>query len=186
MSSDSGSPRLKAVRPRPARAVSRPAPAATAPRSPNKRAMTEVGFYHLLSTPLERALPRLLDRALPQGHRIVIRAASSERVEHLNALLWTYDEASFLPHGSARDGNPAAQPIWLSDRADNPNDASILFLVDGVAADDLASFTRCVDLFDGNDETAVAAARERWRQAQAAGHSLTYWQQTETGWEKKA
>ena len=148
--------------------------------------MAEIGFYHLLSTPLERALPRLLERARAQGHKIVIRAASSERVEHLNALLWTYDEPSFLAHGSARDGNPANQPIWLSDRADNPNDASILFLVDGVAADDLASFARCVDLFDGNDPAAVEVARERCRQAQAGGHSLTYWQQTDAGWEKKA
>jgi len=55
-----------------------------------------------------------------------------------------------------------------------------------LAAEDMASFTRCVDLFDGNDPAAVEAARERWRQAQAAGHNLTYWQQTQAGWEKKA
>jgi len=79
--------------------------------------MAEIGFYHLLTTPLERALPRLLERASGQGHRIVIRAASPERVEHLDALLWTYEDASFLPHGSGRDGNPAAQPIWLNDGA---------------------------------------------------------------------
>jgi len=148
--------------------------------------MAEIGFYHLLSTPLERALPRLLERACAQGHRIVIRAASAERVEHLNALLWTYDEASFLPHGSAHDGNPAAHPIWLSEQAGNPNAASMLVLVDGVDADDLAAFTRCADLFDGNDPAAVEAARGRWRQAQAGGHTLTYWQQTASGWEKKA
>jgi DNA polymerase-3 subunit chi len=147
--------------------------------------MAEIGFYHLLTTPLERALPRLLERASGQGHRIVIRAVSPERVEHLNALLWTYDDASFLPHGSGRDGNPAAQPIWLSDRAENPNGATILFLVDGVEAEDMAAFARCIDMFDGNDEAAVEAARGRWRRAQAAGHVLTYWQQTASGWEKK-
>src|SRR6266699_5134974 len=106
--------------------------------------MAEIGFYHLLATPLERALPRLLERARAQGYRIVVRAASSERIEHLNALLWTYDEASFLAHGSARDGNPASQPIWLSDAQENPNDATILFLVDGVEADDLGAFARCI------------------------------------------
>ncbi len=148
--------------------------------------MAEVGFYHLLSTPLERALPRLLERARAQDLRVVVRAASPERVEHLNALLWTYDEASFLPHGSARDGNAAEQPIWLSHGDDNPNGATVLVLVDGVEAGDLAGFSRCLDLFDGNDETAVAAARRRWRAAQAAGHTLTYWQQTPTGWERKA
>jgi DNA polymerase III subunit chi len=147
--------------------------------------MADIGFYHLLTTPLERALPRLLERASGQGHRIVIRAASPERVEHLNALLWTYDDASFLPHGTGRDGNPAAQPIWLSDRAENPNGATILFLVDGVEAEDMAAFARCIDMFDGNDEAAVEAARGRWRHAQTAGHALTYWQQTASGWEKK-
>jgi DNA polymerase-3 subunit chi len=148
--------------------------------------VAEIGFYHLLSTPLERALPRLLERARAQGYRIVVRAASSERVEHLNALLWTYDEASFLAHGSARDGNPASQPIWLSDGQDNPNDAAMLVLLDGVEAEDLASFARCADFFDGNDDAAVASARERWRRAAASGHTLTYWQQTAAGWEKKA
>ncbi len=148
--------------------------------------MAEVGFYHLLTTPLERALPRLLQRAREQGYRIVVRAASSERVEHLNALLWTYDEASFLAHGSARDGNAASHPIWLSERADNPNDATMLVLVDGVEAADLVAFARIADLFDGSDAAAVAAARERWRAAKAAGHTLTYWQQTQAGWERKA
>jgi DNA polymerase III subunit chi len=148
--------------------------------------MTEVGFYHLLSTPLERALPRLLDQARKRDYRIVLRAASTERVEHLNALLWTFDDASFLAHGSARDGNAANQPIWLTDKPENPNAANLLFLVDGVDADDIAAFERCVDLFDGNDESAVVAARQRWRAATAAGHTLTYWQQSASGWEKKA
>ena len=73
--------------------------------------MAEVGFYHLLTTSLERALPRLIERAWSQGYRIVVRAASPERVEHINAALWSYGEASFLPHGSARDGNAEVQPI---------------------------------------------------------------------------
>lgn len=148
--------------------------------------MAEIGFYHLLATSLERALPRLLERARAQGYRIVVRVASAERVEHLNAQLWTYDEASFLPHGSARDGSAASQPIWLTERSENPNGAAMLVLVDGVEAEDLTSFARVADLFDGNDPAAVESARERWRRASAAGHALTYWQQTAAGWEKKA
>jgi DNA polymerase-3 subunit chi len=147
--------------------------------------VAEIGFYHLLVTPLDRALPRLLERARAQGYRIVVRAASAERTEHLSALLWTYDEASFLAHGSARDGNPASHPIWLTDRAENPNDATMLVLVDGVDAEDVAAFQRCCDMFDGSDPEAVEAARRRWRQAKDAGHALTYWQQTEKGWEKR-
>jgi len=90
--------------------------------------LAEIGFYHLLSMSLERALPKLLERACAHGHRVVVRAASAERVEHLNAALWTYEEAAFLAHGSARDGNPAMQPIWLTHLAENPNGASMIVL----------------------------------------------------------
>jgi DNA polymerase-3 subunit chi len=145
----------------------------------------EISFYHLSSRSLEQSLPKLLERAWIQGYRIVVRAASPERVEHLSTALWTHDEASFLPHGSARDGNAAMQPIWLTDRRENPNGASLLVVVDGVEAEDLGSFARCADLFDGNDAGAVEAARARWRRAREAGHQLTYWQQTGAGWEQK-
>jgi DNA polymerase III subunit chi len=148
--------------------------------------LAEVGFYHLLSTPLERALPKLLERARMHGYPIVVRCGSTERVAQLDMILWNYEEASFLPHGSARDGAAASQPVWLTDRDENPNQATMLVLVDGVEADDLSSFARCADMFDGNDASAVAAARDRWRRALEAGHTLTYWQQTGAGWERRA
>jgi DNA polymerase III subunit chi len=147
--------------------------------------MTEIGFYHLDKTPLERALPKLLERGLAAGFRILVVAGSAERVDHLDAALWTYDDASFLPHGSRRDGEAARQPVWLTAGDDNPNGADMLVLADGAASARLDEFRRCLDLFDGRDEAALAAARERWRLAKAAGHTLTYWQQTATGWTKK-
>jgi DNA polymerase III subunit chi len=148
--------------------------------------MAEVGFYHLTSTPLERALPRLLERALAEGHRVVVMAGSDERVAALDAALWTYGEASFLPHGTARDGNAARQPVFLATGDENPNAATMLVLVDGAQSAHIADFKRVCDMFDGNDAQAVEAARARWRAASAAGHAMAYWQQTGSGWEKRA
>jgi len=148
--------------------------------------MAEVGFYHLRATALERVLPRLLERALADGHRVVVLAGSTERVTHLDGLLWTYSEASFLPHGTTRDGNAARHPICLTDRDENPNGATMLVLLDGARSDRMGEFMRCCDLFDGNDQAAVDAARQRWSAANSAGHSLTYWQQTVSGWEKRS
>lgn len=147
--------------------------------------MTEVGFYHLTATPLERALPKLLERTLHAGERAVVVASSEERVQALNGLLWTYEDRSWLPHGTARDGFAEDQPIWLATTEENPNGARFLFLTDGVRAAALDSWTRVFDLFDGRDDSAVAAARERWKAAREAGHALTYWRQTDGGgWEK--
>jgi DNA polymerase-3 subunit chi len=149
--------------------------------------MTDIGFYHLQRWPLERALPMLLEKVLGQGLRAVVVAGSEERVEALNAALWTYKDDSFLPHGSARDGNAEAQPIWLTVEDENPNGATVLVLTDGADSAALDRFERCVLMFDGTDEAALAAARRRWQAYKAAGHKLTYNQQTESGgWEKKA
>ncbi len=149
--------------------------------------LTEVRFYHLTKKPLERALPELLEKVLARGWRAVVMAGSEERVEALNTLLWTYGDRSFLPHGSARDGHPEEQPVWLTVADENPNGAEVLILTDGAASAAVPDYSMCCELFDGRDEAAVAAARERWSAYKAAGHALTYWQQTERGgWEKKA
>ena len=148
--------------------------------------MTEIGFYHLTRSRLDHALPKLLEKVLASGARAVVRAGSAERIGFLNAHLWTWDPASFLPHGSAREGDAADQPVWLTTEEENPNDARVLVLTDGVEAGDVADFARCLEMFDGNDDGAVTAARGRWRTYTEAGHALTYWQQTERGgWEKK-
>lgn len=148
--------------------------------------MTEVFFYHLQKSGLEQVLPDLLEKALQRGWRAVVQAGSEERVERLNSLLWSYSRDGFLPHGSKADGNAPLQPVWLTDRAENPNGAEVLFLVDGAAADAFEGFERVCDIFDGNDGDAVADARERWKSAKAQGHSLAYWQQEDGRWSKKA
>ncbi len=146
--------------------------------------MTEIRFYHLRTTALERALPQLLEKILARGTRAVVMAGSPERVAALDNALWTYDDRSFLPHGSARDGFAEEQPIWLTMQPENPNGAQVLVLADGAVAE-VGGWPMVLEIFDGNSEDAVAAARERWKAHKAAGHELTYWKQDDQGkWEK--
>ena len=139
-----------------------------------------------MRTPLVRALPMLLEKVLEQGHRAVLLAGSDERVRSLNEALWTYEQRSWLPHGSSQDGHDASQPIYLTLEEDNPNQAGILVLVDGLQPTFLNTFDRVIDMFDGRDDAAVAAARTRWKNHRDNGLALTYWQQQERGgWERK-
>lgn len=148
--------------------------------------MTDIAFYHLERSTLEEALPKLLEKTLATGKRALVLAGSENRVEALTDRLWTYDQDSWLPHGSIKDGNPSEQPIWLSVNDSNLNGATFLFLTDGAVSAEVESYERCFELFDGNDESAVNAARERWTSYKDAGHQLTYWQQNARGgWEKK-
>jgi DNA polymerase-3 subunit chi len=149
--------------------------------------MAEIGFYHLTRSRLEAVLPKLLGRVLDSGGRAQILLASAERLAALDAALWLANDPDWLPHGSAASGQADLQPIWLTtEDAPAPNGARFLVLLEGMQSARLADYDRVLDLFDGADAEAVAAARERWRAAKAAGHKLTYWQQGERGWEKKA
>lgn len=145
-------------------------------------------FYHLERQPLEVVLPLLLLRTLERAWRAVVQAGSEERLEALDTHLWTFDDHSFLPHGRRQDGQPQRQPIYLTTGPENPNGATVRFLVDGASPpDDLAGYSRLVLMFDGRDAQAVAEARTHWRTLKAKGCAVTYWQQGEQGgWEKKA
>jgi DNA polymerase-3 subunit chi len=144
-----------------------------------------VDFYHLQSSPLEKALPQLLERILKSGERAVVMAASEDRVEALANMLWTYNPNSWLPHGTAKDGAPEKQPVWLTQHEENPNGARFLVLTDGMTSSQIATYDRCLDIFDGNHDDMAAAARLRWSAAKAAGFELHYWQQGEEGWKEK-
>jgi DNA polymerase-3 subunit chi len=149
--------------------------------------VAEVGFYHLTRTALEPALGQLLSKVLESGKRAVVMAASAERVEALTKGLWTYQTESFLPHGSAKDGKAEDQPVYLTEKPEVPNGATVLVLVDNAVAEPLPDgIERVLVMFDGRDETAVANARGLWKSHLEKSDKLVYWQQTERGGWKKA
>ena len=123
--------------------------------------MTEIMFYQLQRQPLERVLPTLIGKSLERGWRVVVQAASEERVEALDAQLWIFRDDSFLPHGTWREAEASEQPILLTLDGDNPNGATVRFLIDGAPMPtDADAYRRIVLIVDGEDPDAVAAARE--------------------------
>lgn len=152
--------------------------------------MTEIWFYHLQRQPLEKALPQLLEKALEKGWRAVVQASSEERLDALDAWLWTYSDASFLAHGRASDGDGELQPVYLTAGVENPNGAALRIFVEGAEmapalAD--AAYARVITLFDGTNEDELFRARAQWKELKEQGFAAAYWQQGENGgWEKKA
>lgn len=148
--------------------------------------MGEIHFHHLERRRVDQALPALLERAYGEGRRIVVRASSREMVAALNDRLWTYDDASFLPHGAVGDGDPTSQPIFLTLNVDNPNAATTLVLLAGAETDPRDEvFEHVVRLFDGRDEEAIAEARREWKRLKDEGLSISYWREGDDGgWER--
>jgi DNA polymerase III subunit chi len=147
----------------------------------------ELWFYHLERTELEAALAPLLEKCVERGWRALVRGAIEERLDALDAALWSFKDDSFLAHGRAGRDEAERQPIFLTGGEGNPNAAQAQFLIDGAEPGDLAAFERTIMLFDGRDEAMVGIARSRWAEAKRTGAAVSYWRQGDSGrWEKQA
>jgi DNA polymerase-3 subunit chi len=155
--------------------------------------MTEVLFYHLQNMSLESVLPPLLEKSLERSWRVVVQSTSQERVDTLDAHLWTYRDDSFLPHAAwragdaGRAGDAQDQPIVLAVEEANPNRANVRFLIDNAALPaDSGAYDRMVLVFNGDDGEALANARDAWSDCKARGFEVTYWQADERGrWQRR-
>lgn len=146
-------------------------------------AKADVSFYHLTTHPLEKVLPKILEKVYGGGLRALVLIDTAEQMQALNASLWTYSSGAFLPHGM--DGSklydPAENPIWLTLEPNNKNNASVLVLTGAQSINDLSSYRRCVHIFDGNDPSALTSAQEQRNRYQKNGHPIVYWKQSLNG-----
>ncbi|QCE32509.1 DNA polymerase III subunit chi [Acetobacteraceae bacterium] len=156
----------------------------------------EIAFYHLTRLRVEEVLPRLLSKTLDLGKRALIRASSDILASELDQKLWLYETpTSWLPHATSKslgkNGRAEDQPIWISGPempVENPNKAQFLFQIDGGCLEEnLQPYQRIFNLFDGNNETLLNAARKRWKSLRDQNcFILTYWRQNASGeWSKE-
>jgi DNA polymerase-3 subunit chi len=153
--------------------------------------MARVLFYHMTRKPVQDTAPVLLERALGQGWRVLLRTATPQRAVWLDEALWLHGDGSFLPHGLAGGAHDADQPILIShDPGPLPPGAGVqaLMLVEGAPVDpaEVAGLERVFILFEGRDEAAVQMARGQWTALKKAGLHAQYWSEETGRWQMKS
>lgn len=152
--------------------------------------MAVARFYHLTRDPPEALLPLLIGKARETGLTVALRGTARERMEALDLRLWAGE--GFVPHGLAGGAHDARQPcllVWDAAPApDLPNRPGCLIALDGaeVGVDEARALERLCVVFDGQDEAAVARARDQWRTLTGGGIEAEYWSRDEGRWACKA
>lgn len=136
--------------------------------------MTRIDFYSLKQhSPGDRFLLacRLVERIHGAGHRILIHAPDQEQARHLDQLLWTFRQQSFLPHGPAADSDLELTPILIS-HDDNPRQENqVLINLSLEIPDFFGSFERLCEPID-QDPDVRAAGRKRYTYYRDRGYPL--------------
>ena len=147
----------------------------------------QVDFYHL-TIPLDRVLPRIAERVVQTGGRLLIVAEPEEQRVALDRLLWSYAPESFLPHAQAGSTDDTAQPILIVHEITEvapTNSARNVAVVDGRWRDLILTFDRAFHIFD---DEAIREARLAWKAlADRDDVERRYWKQNDSGrWEQAA
>lgn len=144
-----------------------------------------VDFYQLAAAPLEHVLPRIAEKVVAGGGRLLIVDADDTRRAAIDRLLWTYAADSFLPHAMIGTGDDTAQPILIAPDVNAANGARNIALIDGEWRDEALDFDRAFHFFD---EGAIRPARTAWKAlADRDGVQRRYWKQNDAGrWEQAA
>ena len=137
--------------------------------------MARVDFYVLAQVD-ERARHmlacKLAEKAWRLENTVYIHAKSRSDAEHLDQLLWTFRDGSFVPHGLAgRDDGTEVSPIMIGYGDHDIGTRDLLInLCDEIPAS-IEGFPRVAELVT-SDETCRQASRKRYAMYRDQGHEL--------------
>jgi len=139
----------------------------------------QVDFYHLVASPLDRVLPKIAEKVVAGGGRLVVVSDSEAQRATIDRLLWTYTPDSFLPHAQAGGERDGDQPVLIAPDIAAANGARNVALIDGIWRDGALEFDRAFHFFDGDT---VAAARSAWKALGGRDEvERRYWKQDDAG-----
>lgn len=142
--------------------------------------MTRVDFYILGDGTDTQAADmiacRLAGKAFGMGHAVYLHAASPEDTQRLDALLWTFQQGSFVPHAEARSWQPPGPglptPVLLGHDEDPPaGHWDLLINTTGSIPLFFSRYTRVAELVPGQ-EAARQLGRERYQFYRERGYEL--------------
>jgi DNA polymerase-3 subunit chi len=143
----------------------------------------EISIYHILAGNLISSVVKLLEKVYLSGKRCIFFSPIGERVSAVDKALWTFSTNVFIPHGDRNLGFCDQQPIYFTDRYENPNNASALVLADTFDYAEFGEdFEKIMLAFD--DVSQLAAANKIYHDLKENKKDVNYWKQSPGGWEK--
>ncbi|RMG33380.1 MAG: DNA polymerase III subunit chi [Gammaproteobacteria bacterium] len=136
--------------------------------------MTKIDFY--VVSPNNRGnryqlACRVADKAYRQGHRVVIHVSTEDEARHLDRLLWTFNEQSFVPHARIGKGDATINPVLIGDVQTAEEEHDVLINLAPEVPLCFARFQRLAECVD-NEPGIREASRERYRFYRDRGYPL--------------
>nr|WP_314740187.1 DNA polymerase III subunit chi [uncultured Haemophilus sp.] len=135
--------------------------------------MKQAQFYVLKKDNINELASDLAAQAWRLGKRVLIACENEQQAFEIDELLWARDPDSFVPHNLSGEATQYPTPIEISWKGKrNAQRRDLLISLQTTIPDFAASFNQIIE-FVPVDETAKAAARERYKQYRQMGWQLS-------------
>jgi DNA polymerase-3 subunit chi len=133
--------------------------------------MTKVDFYILANGSPEHTACKLSEKAYSLGNRVYIHTESEQQSQHIDELLWTFREGSFVPHEQYQANAACESPVQIGCHDSPDTDCDVLI---NLAADVPLFFSRFLRVAEliGTDAAAKSQGRDRFRFYRDRGYPL--------------
>ena len=136
--------------------------------------MTRVDFYlldHATEGGRDAAVCKLTHKAFRLGHRVYILTHDDPSARHLDQLLWTFNQGSFIPHGLGAQPSNTDVPVLIGCEEPPPEYEDVLIQLTPQVPEFFSRFRRVAEIVGGNDGEKTLA-RDRFRFYRDRGYTL--------------
>lgn len=137
-----------------------------------------IKFLETDSSRLDIAVCRKTAELYSEGRRVCIYVPTQADAQLIDALLWNFDDQSFLPHQIAGCARGAETPVSVTAEACNPNGAQVLIVGGAAQGETVAGlagiFEEIIDFVPKASASLTEKARERFRFLRGSGLSVTF------------
>ena len=135
--------------------------------------MSRVDFYVLpADARRDRYACSIANKAWQNGYRVYIQTENTEDASHLDDLMWTFHDISFIPHALAGT-EPANETPVLIGCNQPPETCQVLINLTREIPAGPGTLERIVEIVS-NDETDRSQARERYRRYRQDGIEVNH------------
>lgn len=136
--------------------------------------MTQVDFYILKEQSGGDRFTmacRLVGKAWQQGHRVYLHTNSETESRHLDRLLWTFRQDSFIPHGVFEGADPELNPVLIGHQDDVGDEQDVLINLATEVPQFFSRFQRVAECID-HDHEIKQSGRSRYSFYRDRGYQL--------------
>lgn len=136
--------------------------------------MTRVDFYVLDSSSpqvRDKLVCRLAEKAYTLDHTIYIHTDSAEQTEHMDKLLWTFRDGSFIPHQRYDEHQSETCPVIIGHNHEPEFHSEVLINIGSEVPMFFSRFERVAEVVT-QDEQHRNQARERFKFYRERGYQL--------------